>query len=149
VASGKQDGDARTARLESSYVGDACAIPIATCRSIRLSDGRVASFVRHVYGKLAIISLCRTIHLREHCNELLFQKETLEAYQEEKDQVEQSLLLPTALGADDAASNPTPGWEGLPTSEEPEYEDERYQEDTEESVQKYDDDIRVSAGYLD
>ena len=88
------------------------------------------------------------------CNELAFQKETLELYQQEKDQAEQSLLLRVALGAASGAAsgaafvaqNAAPEWEGLC---EREGEDESEAETAEELDEDFDEDIRVSAGYLD
>jgi hypothetical protein len=83
------------------------------------------------------------------CNELEFQKENLEAYQKEKDQAEQFVLSQAALGADRAARKPSTGWEGLRSSGETEYQGDAHEENDEYSDEILDDDIQVSAGYLD
>ena len=63
TGSGKQGGDAKTVRWESSFAGVACGILIEICLSIISRNGQVASSVPHACGKLGVTFLFRIIHL--------------------------------------------------------------------------------------
>ena len=90
------------------------------------------------------------------CNELTFQKDTLEVFQQEKDRAEQSRLFQMSSSAgfaasrtDHAASEAAYGWGDQLYDEEPGQEDEREEQDVDRLDEDFDDDIQASAGYLD
>jgi hypothetical protein len=87
------------------------------------------------------------------CSELTFQKEALETFQQEKDQAEQSLLFHVAASAasaassaESAASGADHGWGDRLNDEE---EKGCEEQDIDMLDETFDEDIQVSAGYLD
>jgi hypothetical protein len=90
------------------------------------------------------------------CDELSFQKHNLEAYQREKDDVEQCKPLNAASSAASVAFRTE--WVGFDTSyecadevcdEERRYADDSEEDEMEEADANFDNDLRPSAGYLD
>ena len=83
------------------------------------------------------------------CRELEFQKTSLEEYQQEKDQAEQALLSHAASGSASAASNAAHEWADMSTVGTAEDEGESEAMSVDELDEDFDEDIRVSAGYLE
>jgi hypothetical protein len=82
------------------------------------------------------------------CNELIFQTETLEAYQREKDQAEQFRLL-NVTSSTEAALDAAHEWGDSMNEEERDEEETSEECDIGELDENYDDDIWLSEGYLD
>ena len=83
------------------------------------------------------------------CKELEFQKTSLEEYQQEKDQAEQTVLSNAASGSASAALNAAHEWADLSAIGTVDDEGESEAMNVEELDEDFDDDIQASAGYLD
>ena len=83
------------------------------------------------------------------CSELTFQKEALEAYQQEKDQTEQMQSLQQAASAASAASAAIDEWVDWLGDEEREETTEWNEHNIDQLDENFDEDIQASAGYLD